>query len=475
MLLFFFFGPLAGRSLFDVPGLQRLREVCEQLGVKLVCHGGLVRRLASLSSADINEPSVRYLDGRTTLFELVPYLADIDLVHSGPSTLNNAVLQSIYAQVPHAEVFRWQLYSASDYSVFHNASLCNGIIPANLMTLSSSSNQGIDDPWNGVSDFSAGLFRYIRNGFYSRSVLYRQGRDLEIFSALLYLRLLLEMQTQVNRVFNEHPGFDAAISVINDSRSTDTYRRLEHYAYLRARLFYLLHGLRASAISGDQLSHLLDASSLRPFLRECMTHTTGNLQQLCSNLANTSDVSTSSTIYVSTSWLGGDTFRLPWGQSFDPRDQSSTEIAFESVCADATNFYGDKLLLGEGQELIWHTPEFLLNAGIASSAYVCVNAGDSVEVRHEFVHLLEQSNEIELKISKYQNEDLTVLTFLRFEGHQHNPKAMFIASPSVVDCSGSLVRFRVNCFGALQEAARLVSQTKLIRNCRVQFFLVALR
>lgn len=77
-------------------------------------------------------------------------------------------------------------------SEFRRAMLSNGIVPVNLMSLATNAANGIIDPWDGFRDLRSKHFRYIRNGFYSQSPLLAKRLDVEFFSALMYLRVLLE-------------------------------------------------------------------------------------------------------------------------------------------------------------------------------------------------------------------------------------------------------------------------------------------
>ena len=375
--------------------------------------------------------------------------------------------------VPNAEMFRWEIRSRDEEEELRLGQLCSGIIPANLLTLSSTSERGIEDPWNGLGDITANEYRYIRNGFYNRSPLYQQGRDLEIFSALLFLRLVLE--AKASRAIHEHPGIKEATDVIKDAVTSDTWHRLQHYPFLRARLFYLLHDLWAASRSANEFSSLASETSLQTFLEKCSEQISGNLQELCNRLAGTTkSIPVSNIIFTSSSWLQGDTFRLGCAESCAEPDENTTQNQFKEICKEAADGKSDKpsLELGEGQELLWHTPSFSLHEGTAPSAFVFQHAGTDVAVRHEFVHLGILCDALAAKLSDCAEENLTVLTFIRFPEAQ-SAKSIFIATPAVVEKTAKQINVRVNCFGSFEEAARIASQQDM-GQCSAQFFLVAL-
>jgi hypothetical protein len=219
--------------LFDVTGLDGLAEVCRRLHVRLQAHGGLVRRLSR--HLHRQEPSVM----GPGLFELMGFAGDVDLIHDGPDTLTGPVIAAIHDHVPHAECFRWEVRSARSQARFDTALLTSGIVPVNLMRLLTAPGSGVWDPWDGWKDIEKGKYRYIRNGFYHDSSLYKSGRDLECFSALLYCQALLEAGV-TDFADAEQPGIEDARAVFHDARSDHTRLALQEHAYLRARLLYLM-------------------------------------------------------------------------------------------------------------------------------------------------------------------------------------------------------------------------------------------
>jgi hypothetical protein len=73
------------------------------------------------------------------------------------------------------------------------------------------------------------------------SPLYQQGRDLEVFSSLIYLRALFE--TDLN--LNQQSGLQAVAHVTREAQTLDTIIALQESAYLRSRFNYLLAAIAA--------------------------------------------------------------------------------------------------------------------------------------------------------------------------------------------------------------------------------------
>jgi hypothetical protein len=240
-------------TLLDIPGLSGLGRACRNFGVQFTAYGGIVRRYLTAV--------IREYDAGISLFELSPFLSDIDLVHTGGSELTPHILRYLQTDIPFAECFRWELKSVDDNQIFWQAAQNNGIIPANLMSLSTNAGDGIVDPWNGRWDIEDGAYRYIRNGFYSRSPLFQEGRDLEFFSALLYLRLLLE-ENVTEEEFESQPGWSDAAEVFNDAGTQDTIARLQESAYLRSRLRYILKSVAAAGYGRATLDAMKGQSGL---------------------------------------------------------------------------------------------------------------------------------------------------------------------------------------------------------------------
>ncbi|MBF3971718.1 hypothetical protein [Burkholderia pseudomallei] len=248
-------------TLLDIEPLDRLRSICDEHGVVLWAFGGVVTRAAMQGLTTV---------ARRDLFALTPFTADVDLTHSGRASQTPAILASILRRVPNAEAFRWQLAAIEERTEELEAVRCNNIIPARLISLSSEPNSDFVDPWNGRLDIESKKYRYIRNGFYELSPLYQRGRDLELFSALLYIQTLFEADLSVPQM-RAQPGYLALCDVLMESANSIEFGdALRRSPYLRTRLRYLIKNVMSAAPGVDQwevclsqmgLGAVLDAAS----------------------------------------------------------------------------------------------------------------------------------------------------------------------------------------------------------------------
>jgi hypothetical protein len=239
--------PLA--NLYDVPGFGDLRRVTRRFGVEIKAIGGFVRRIASRLRDYSELPN----DPLT----LVPFTSDIDLIHSGQTAINADIVAAIRDSVPFGEALRWQIRSAEEDHRFAQALRFNDIIPATLMTLSTSKKRGIADPWNGQKDIHNHAYRFIRNARYRMSPLYHEGRDLELFAALLYIKVLLDDSVAIKQLAKQ-PGLAAARNAVLDTcGGPDALIALQQRSsegqYLRVCFLYLLKDIRGLAFEANLL------------------------------------------------------------------------------------------------------------------------------------------------------------------------------------------------------------------------------
>src|SRR5688572_16128367 len=115
-------------SLGQVPGLERLPEVCEEFDVEITAFGSVVRRLAQHL---ITKPKYPLPD----LFRLAPFLSDIDLHHTGKADHTEQIREAILSRVPYSEYFRWEIFSTADLQSFRDDEERLPVIPMNKLTL----------------------------------------------------------------------------------------------------------------------------------------------------------------------------------------------------------------------------------------------------------------------------------------------------------------------------------------------------
>jgi hypothetical protein len=238
------------RHLHDVAGLEALEQIAREHDVDIIARGGLARRLFVLS---VRQPDLTTPD----LFELVPFTADIDLMHTGAPELTSRIMRAIRRAVPMAECFRWDLRSAAEAGDAGEARAYGPLVPIDAVTLGV--RAGFDDPERARDDVDAGRHRYSRNPNYRNSPRYLEGRDLEVFGALRYLRTVLEDDTISDEVADVvRPTFQDAIGL-------DTLGRLQESVFLRARLHRLLKAITVEARTSYHRS-AVGASGLRGFV-----------------------------------------------------------------------------------------------------------------------------------------------------------------------------------------------------------------
>jgi hypothetical protein len=296
------------------------------------------------------------------LFDLAPFASDIDLIHDGPDALTGPIQDSVYEQVPNAECFRWELRSAMSRSAFEMALRLNNFIPALLMRLATLPGSGIWDPWDGWSDIKTGFYRYIRNGFYKDSPLYKAGRDLELFSALLYLQVILEADLSPYRLKNQ-PGMGDVRAVIADAANDRAgIIALQENAYLRGRLLYVFKNLVTAARSAKALGTVLSEagfSTLQTALDQDVGMLATALKSVYSSLPRT---------VVTSGRLGGDLFRLP--HTTDAWISADVRKRLDDVLQVSVQLKGvpAEEALGAEQTVLLASPLIPMNAGRTPSA-----------------------------------------------------------------------------------------------------------
>lgn len=403
--------------LFDIPGLDGLAEVCSEFNVRLTAHGGLVRRLILRLPAKDAWQSLSF-----DLFDLSPFASDIDLIHDGPDALTPRIQDSIYRHVPNAECFRWELRSAASRTTIETAVRFNNFIPATLMRLSTFPGSGIWDPWDGWGDIKASppSYRFIRNGFYKESPLYKAGKDLELFSALLYLQVVLEAGVSAD-ILTGQPGMKVARFVIGDFGSDLTsVIALQESAYLRSRLLYLFKNLVTAAHSAAALDAALDASDFNS-LQQSLNQHIGSLGASVKSLYSPPPKSVATTGRV-----GGDVFRLPHTTDAWTSDDASELLGDVLKVSQQLKGVGVDEALGAEQTVLLASPLIPVSGGRTPSARTGTILSDSANPApvdtaspfpatddvtvHEFVHFAVALSDGEWQtMSAYDDASLTAV------------------------------------------------------------------
>ncbi len=369
-------------TLCQLVGLEAVGDICRRHKVEITAHGSLVRRLIRQPDANI--------------FDLVPFLSDVDLVHNGTGEQTEAIRLSLLTDVPFAESLRIELRDRKAADFFRSVAAHSGIIPAHTLRLASSGG-GILDPWGGIEDIQQLKFRYIKNGFFTDSPLYRLGQDINALSALAYFRTVLESAAPLE----EQPGLDAAVSVIDETTtSSDALSLVCGNPLLCARLIYSLQALRAAApllltlesptYSRLSLDRLQSYFSVYPLLTDAFSSVFSPFT------AYGESISTSA-------HLAGGLFRLPYRltQHWQIDAEAAREVMMSTVDAyrassaarSVTRSLEQPTTVDDGLVVLAASPRIAIRSGKASSSrYATVpnttQDAPSPTGTHEFVHFM---------------------------------------------------------------------------------------
>lgn len=394
--MFFFFNffkempmPQPFLSLAQVPGLERLPEVCEEFDIEISAFGSAVRRLARHLSLQSQQPL-------PDLFSLAPFLSDINLSHTGRPEQADSIREAILARVPYSECFRWEILSEAELRPFREDEERLPVIPANKLTLATRAGNGIQDPFNGVEDIRSGKFRFLPSNYYYRSNLCEQQRDCGLLHALLFLQVVCEHGGET--LPEEQPGWEYCKALI-DPVDSDTLIALGESAYLRAKVVYRLQALRSVCHSEQRWGELVDDSGLWdwwPF----------RWPNWFPQLWLPINGEWSMWPLISSCRLGGDVFRL----SDSPMDDgtSSAESLWGSLSNDEPVAALSKHpipKLEKGQKVVAASPRFRLTPGRAASSGA-----------NEYIHFEFQIHQPEAEFfKKHPLSDLGVLVALTGE------------------------------------------------------------
>ncbi len=346
-------------SLFEIEELEPLQAVAKKFDTEFILFGSVVRRLVK---GILNK---KYSHVPASLFDLVPLLGDIDLVHSGSERSNLRIVREIYREVPYSDSFRWQIMSARTRKIYARAQRSNLVIPATQLELSSS--RGLHDPLEGVYDLTEDLYRCERNPSYHDSPLWREKRDLEFFGGILYLRLLLENPDA--RHFKDQPGWNNVVNVFTAANSPDVIESMKEGASLRTRLRYLLKGTWAAG-STALVEEIVSASGLKSLLKK-IDKSLG-LSELAGFSSEVQLISRE--CRVSSAHIEEDKFRLPhFVQGWTDKGEANRLI--DSVARQSDfRYLNPELISGteidySSEQFISASPLMTLDEGTSTSSY----------------------------------------------------------------------------------------------------------
>ncbi|MGY3347207.1 MULTISPECIES: hypothetical protein [unclassified Bradyrhizobium] len=424
-------------SLLDIPVFSKLGRVCNQHNLDITLFGGAVTRL--VKAAGGNDLTSAVLNDFDDLFALAPPFSDFDISHSGSPSQNALIQRAILDFVPNGECFRWDIRARSEWAIYEAAARYNNRIPARQMSLSTNPQSGFQDPLNGRADIKAGMYRYERNSAYGHSPLFLQIRDLELFSALIYLITVFEDQAVKGR--SDQPGFGTVAQVLTDARTLETIISLQESSYLRARFHYLVAMLATLDAPKDSLEQV-KLPLLLQFLEEQFPSFRTRLQQIEQGATQ------EGAAVISSARIGGDFFRLPvlaapWSQG----EQSRT--AFEKALSE-------NVTLGGNEIVVLGSPWMKVTRGIAESN-ASSGGQDRASLIQEFVYFnLKNQNRLSTPDGPvctdgslhFRAEDLTLFLALRT---CHNNKSTVLPLAGDVYLKPERMLIRINAWALFEE------------------------
>lgn len=459
------------RSLSEIPGLGRLPEICERFGVEITGFGSVIRRLAfvMMSGKATTVPS---------LFDLAPFLSDIDLMHSGSPEQTPAIRDAIMAAVPWSECFRWEISSEATLKPYMDDEVHLPLIPLNKLTLPTRAGKGLVDPFNAAEDIRRHRFRLEANPFYGRSALRASHRDCGILHAIFFLELLCEHGNAES--MDEHPGWQVCRDLI-DSSGDETAVSLGESAYLRARLRDRFQAMYAACGSRWQWEVAFSKSGLDAKLGR-----RGSLARYDYGFFTSFDLR-----FLGVSCrLGGDRYRLRY---------DTTDLLLDGILggdqpkADGLVLWDSMLETHQPLSAISAHPLPQLASGqviVGASVRVGLNEGAaSGSVLHEHVHIEIPLSAGDARIcAEAGDENLGVIAVLSAHEEFRNddevaPYSCAVPLPGVctfrrlegLSRDGDVIRARIN-FGRILEVfpgiVRRAGHTSL-RHCSLQVFVVA--
>lgn len=444
-------------DLYAVQGLEELETVASAFGVRFTVVGSVCRRI-------LLAHTFRAGDAPKWLFDLAPFTSDINLFHDGDVAENAAIEAAIAETVPCAEAFRWRVMSGTEYAKFDRfLRQYAHRFPTALLRLDA---DGMHDE-DGAADAYAKLqLHFELNPEYPSYPNSGVTQDLEMFSALFFLRILAEAQAYAP---NTSPG---DLLNVEDFQNVSTVMKRSlpllvaapttgPSAYLRTRFAELALGFASACVDKNTFETLGRASGLLDILDSL------NGDPDLRNL-------------VLATFRVGDWRDKPVVISAlvsDDRSRMPLEIDIWSVGVEAVDELGrfcgpeiarsDRAIMASGAVPVFPgTPR--------DSAF----AGDT----QEFVHIaLPISPATATLLAGVENGELSLGIAIASGPDDPVPslddRARVFALPVVVDdqyglrAPGGFIRIRVNCFGLLEHIDEISRKLGSVEP-KIQMFLV---
>lgn len=225
----------------DIPGLEALGAIARDLKVSFTLVGSVCRRIVM---ARIYRRSY----DPASLFDLVPFLSDIDIVHSGDWRLNAKVEEAIAESVPCFEAFRWQVMCKAEYEKYDTfLRKYAHRMPGSLLSLG---DEGLKDESRTESAYITRRFPFEINLDYPGYKKSGVKADIELFSVLIYLHMLAEAHGHAPyepaESFVEAAVFNKLADIVTRSYLGLAAPHPRRLTYLEARFSYLLLGFASA-------------------------------------------------------------------------------------------------------------------------------------------------------------------------------------------------------------------------------------
>jgi hypothetical protein len=422
--------------IWHIEQLQHIERIARRYNVSIRLRGGVVFRylLSNRRPSDKGE--------HVDLFGLTPFTADVDLTHSGHPDLTQRLLDAILDEGQASECFRWELRADSAPPTISAVSATN-VIPARSIQISQSPHDGIIDLAGGVRDINEGRFRYIRNPLFKQSPLYLQRRDLELFSALLYLQTLAEAGVSDPR---QQPGWQMARQVFAEAQTDfDLPLLLQEHTYLRSRLRHLLQALSSVFFGREDYEGIAQDVGLLALVAGL--HLSSNNTALDKSvLAFLSlDRPDAAGSLFTSERVGGDTHRL--GKSGSNWTRSLPvgvpQLSFE-----------------ESEEIVLVSPKIPVNRGSSENTYF-TSLGQlelkPFRLNQNFIYasidaaLFKQDQNSASYIEKIKDEDISAIVLICDLNEKWSHFSFPVSATTKRDKNNKIVRLllRINCLGVL--------------------------
>jgi len=444
------------RSLTSIPGLEPLADIAKDLKVRIGAIGSLCRRLLWAQETDFAAQDV---------FDLAPFTSDIDIVHTGDDDDSKELLQQIIERVPFAEMLRWQVLSKDRYKSLQSARLVASVVPQDNLELW---NDGLVDRDGARAELRKKRFSLKRRPNIRASDLFNEGHYLECFSALIYLRNLVQAQPFVqmtDAALARSSGVADAGRIFKESVDLGDGKKLADVRYLTTRMIYLLASFATSCGTSGLMDRLLTATSLDAML-DAWRKSNDRLTNAWRSIRGA--VRADRPLVISANLKTG-VFRFTdWTTKSTAASAADTHLAVALKSSKKNHKLGDAAVVAiDGLEINEGEPWYSQPAPDQYHEPLCVN--------------IPINKTIAAALKGIPAENLTAAISVEARTPstgKAKPTGFVFAVPTVCTYRGGLARIgsalqlRANCYGALIAAQKMV--TKIHPRARAQIRLFVL-